>query len=222
MSFEKSTKFEPKRKANVRKLTFYSPLLRARPGLLSVLCISPTVSPSSRANSHNWSVLRPGVLHSPKPECIHTINPKPIAWKNRFPVFSSCFSSVCFAVSKIYSIARLFLPLTLAALRFFFHYLVRFSSSSFSFPLPATSSISAPTLSASPPPPPPSRLTLTLRFQCVTALKIWQMCDEIPTPINPFSPGGGIGVWGRGWGGGWGGGMDLWRWRSTLSHNPTG
>ncbi|KAM3614149.1 uncharacterized protein V6R79_010858 [Siganus canaliculatus] len=33
----------------------YDPLLRARPRLLSVLCMSPTVSPSSPADSHNWS-----------------------------------------------------------------------------------------------------------------------------------------------------------------------
>lgn len=108
-------------------LPFYYPLLRARPRLLSVLCMSPIVSPSSPADSHNWSAAPRGATFTKNQSA-----KKPSAVTDESLSLSSFpFRSLCFPLPKKKSpgLASFFFCSTLAALLFFFHYLVRFSSS---------------------------------------------------------------------------------------------
>ncbi len=105
------------------KSYLYYPLLRARPRLLSVLCMSPIVSPSSPADSHNWSAAPRGATFT------KTRVQKPSAVTDESLSLSSFpFLSLCFPLQKISESSLVFCS-TLAALLFFFHYLVRFSSS---------------------------------------------------------------------------------------------
>lgn len=107
------------------KSYLYYPLLRARPRLLSVLCISPTLSASS-LQIHTIGPLRPGVQHSLKPDSTNHLRSQTSLSRS----FRPCFSpSLWFSLQKM-SRSSLVCCSTLAALFLFFHYLVRFSSSS--------------------------------------------------------------------------------------------
>lgn len=80
---------------------------------------------------HTIGPLRSVVLHSPKPERKNHLR----SHTNLARFLRSPFSSLCFSLQKI-SGSSLVFSSTLAALPFFFHYLVRFSSSSSSLCLP--------------------------------------------------------------------------------------
>lgn len=108
----------------------YYPLLGAHPWLLSVLCMSPTVSPSSPADSHNWSAAPWGATFTETT----TQKKKTICGLKRISLALSSvpFLDLLFCTPKKVSGSSLecfFFCSTLAALLFFFHYLVRFSSS---------------------------------------------------------------------------------------------
>lgn len=129
----------------------YYPLLGAHPWLLSVLCMSPTVSPSSPADSHNWSAAPWGATFTET-----TTQKKTICGLRRISLALSSvpFLDLLFCTPK---------KVSGSSLECFFFWLYTSSSplflslsrEIFLLPLPATSSISAPTLSPSPPPPPP-------------------------------------------------------------------
>lgn len=88
-------------------------------------CASLRLCRRTALQIHTIGPLRPGVLHSPKPERKNHLRCQTkLARSLRSP-----FSSLCFPTPKISGSSLVFCS-TLAALPFFFHYLVRFSSSS--------------------------------------------------------------------------------------------